>query len=176
MRRRVSVCWPGVLLALLLGTGGCHKFAADSELKQVFDHHRDSFSQLLALAERDRNYPRIHNDLGPPEWRGSEILQYRKLFDTLGLRIGINRYAEFPEAVFFAADAESVWGGGALSKGFVFCKCELKPVVRNTQDALPSNLKDSDGEHFMVFKPLALNWYVFFEFGNGRPHSTRSRD
>ncbi len=88
------------MLAVVLCTVECHRFQPDLVLERNFEQHRESFAELLALAQNDRNYPHIHNDLGPKGLNQNEMAHYRRLFDTLGLQIGMNRYPEFPQAIF----------------------------------------------------------------------------
>jgi hypothetical protein len=164
-----------VLIALAsLVSVACHRFPGDREIENRFWQKQSQVNELLVLAASDKGFPHISVGLGPSGMDPARMHLYRELFNNIGVEIGIHRNSQYPDAVFIDLDAMAAWGGGASSKGYVYCTRPLSPTVQSLDDGIPDVSKDPDGKHFIAFRPLNDGWYIFLEFSDGQhQHSLR---
>jgi hypothetical protein len=147
-------------------------FPTDAELSQRLVDHRESFEQLVAMAKADNEvvriapdftwtstnfgWPRPDSELGftPQRWD-----EYRQLFNALGLKGGIVRPWEHPDAVYLIVDGKGLVIGGS-AKGFAYSDTALEPHCDSLDNREVRKARD-DTE--IWFKPLGGKWYLYLQ-------------
>lgn len=139
------------------------KHPRDRELTENFQTHKKEFEELLQLFLEDKKLGRVAYDFTRPEKPETvgvslaRIYEYRKKFDDLGLKAGIEGYDE-KEIIWFHVSMQglSVTGSG---KGYAYCKKTPEIVVENLDDYWSSN-----GKSFTAFKRIEGNWYLYLDY------------
>jgi hypothetical protein len=164
-----------VLLLTGSGLGSCSRLFGpppDDQLCEVFVHHEEEFNKLVAMCEEDRRLIRIapsftwlkadaswpRSDVGLSSKRWSE---YRSLFRQLGIRDGVTRNVDYPEAIFFLVYASGLVTDGSY-KGFVYSTKVLSPEIASLDNGAWSRLDPKKG-HVIQFRGIGANWYLFRE-------------
>ena len=157
LTRRLSAC----LLLLALCGCGSSKHPSDERLIENFRAHKAEFDQLLRTFLADRGLTRVAEDFTRPDNAGvvgvsaESLKAYRRLFDRLGLKGGVEG-PEPKEIVLFYASTQGLGVSGS-SKGYAYCK-ERPPRLADDLDAY----RPTDKESFTVFRHLEGNWYLYY--------------
>lgn len=163
----------GFVLLLAYCVLACDIRVSDEELIDKFKARRTDFEMLVEMANQDRrlvriasdftwlddnlNWPRPESDLGFSKDRWD---QYRSLFVRLGLRGGLSRRTDLPQAIFLIAATKGISLGGS-AKGYVYSTEPLSPVL-NSLDDVSAPMRD----RVPVYKKLDDNWYLYYEVGS----------
>jgi len=150
------------LLLLALAGCGSGSHPSDKKLIENFQTHKAAFDQLLRMFLADKGLGRVGEDFTRPENASSVgvnaegLKAYRRLFERLGLKGGVEGYDE-KDIVLFYASAEGLSVSGS-SKGYAYCK-QRPPLVVEDLDSY----KSPGDKSFTAFRHLEGNWYLFFE-------------
>jgi hypothetical protein len=100
-------------------------FPTDAELSQRLAHGRKDFEQLVAMAKADSELVRIAPDFtcttsgmawpGPASELGFTVQrrdEYRRLFHTLGIKAGVLRPWDPPDAIYLPVQTKGFVTGG----------------------------------------------------------------
>ena len=150
---------------LLLALCGCSssEHPSDEKLIENFRAHKAEFDQLLRTFLADRGLTRVAEDFTRPEDAASVgvsaegLKAYRRLFDRLGLKGGVEG-PEPKDLVLFYASTQELGVSGS-SKGYAYCK-ERPPRLADDLDAY----RPPDKGSFTVFRHLEGNWYLYFDY------------
>ncbi len=146
-----------LLVTLLAGLlfVGCN-LPSDAKLSAVFTGHSADFRNLIFISERDQGLKRLSPTLVTADNTIPEekLQEYHSLFAKLGIKEGLERRDDYPNAIFFPVECQ----GTAIThdcKGYVYSAQALKPVEDSLDDP-PAKI---------VFKKLSDEWYLFRDDG-----------
>lgn len=102
------------------------------------------------------------NALSSPEIRFSQQRwdDYCSRFRRLSISMGILKRGD---SVWFMASAQGMFGRGS-SKGYVYSPTRLSPCVSDLEGYDPPASAVDANYHYIVYKELKENWYLYYEF------------
>lgn len=160
-----------LLAALFLALQVACGHPSDARLAERFRAHETEFDELVRMSEVDNQIYRIAPEfivpekaLSSPEFKFSQRRwdDYRSRFRRLSISNGIVR-AMGGEPVWFTASAEGMFGRGS-SKGYVYSRTRLSPCVTDLEGYDPPASAVDANYHYIVYKELKENWYLYYEF------------
>ena len=143
----------------------------DAELEKIFHANESDFRLLIEMSNMDSQIVRITQTFTGLKtnsaWPRSPTLlgfsddrwnEYRKLFDKIGSKHGIDRNDTSIFVIMTSADI----GTGGSDKGYVFTMSQPYPMIplRSSIDSIP--IKMTSYVPVIVYKKLNDNWYLFY--------------
>ena len=161
------------VLSIAAGMGEFDHHANEAELIRIFREHRPTFERLVAMSDSDPDFSRIAPRFVLPDstWpmrtgvpahsmSRQRWNEYRAVFDSLHLADGLGRHGSGDTAVVEL----TAWSKGMLdgesSKGYVFSRRPLTPLVVALED--PKAVRWAD--HGPVYRAIAPNWYLSYDW------------
>ena len=154
----------GLLVVLYLIVQVACGHPSDARLARRFYAHEAEFNELVRMTEVDSQMYRIAPNFAFPENRFTERRwdDYRARFNRLSISKGLVKPIG-GDSILFMASVDGLLFGRGSSKGYVYSLSPLSPCVSDLSDDPPIWAIDAN-YHYIVYKPLKGNWYLYYEF------------
>lgn len=169
----------------------CRDLPTDSSLITNFKKHEAQFEHLAAMTKqdfrvrlvrdymvelseggttpsyrylyRDKTWPaEAHLIFSQERWR-----EYLSIFETLGLRGGMDREFELTDAVFFTASVKvselEDHQRAVVEKGYAYVSGNIENDLRDSLDNIDLN------RPAVVYRKLQDQWYLFYRWSVSKP-------
>ncbi len=158
----ISVLWLYAMSSVW--TSGDIPHPSDADMLANFQAHKAEFTQLVGMAQEDKDKFRTVGDLSSQDYLSNSgipqtrVGEYQKSCRKLDLPRGITIY-ENAEVIEFTVSTQGLTVGGS-SKSYIYRQTPPENVVTDI-DAYRNNPQINRG--YPVYRHIKGNWYLCFE-------------